>query len=157
MTMAVSAIFGVALTVPLIMFVALNLFGFYKTEYLCTPDGYYPKLESPPDPGVWDVSGIDYFDALKPKIREAKYIESAQYKANRLIGDLLEMPVKREDEKLVPTQIMTGRSEDVRSWAPYIQSICDKVGGKPKNGLCQGTKAGIWANPQTTSYTHIGF
>lgn len=156
-TMAVSAIFGVALTVPLIMFVALNLFGFYKTEYLCTPDGYYPKLESPPDPGIWDVSGIGHFDALKPKIREAKYIESAQYKANRLIGDLLEMPVKKEDEKLVPTQIMTGRREDVWAWAPYIQGICDKVGGKPKDGLCSGTKAGIWANPQTTSYTHIGF
>ena len=160
-TMAVNILLGVSVTVPLVMFIALNLFGVYKTIFSCTPDGYYPAMESPPDSNKWDsASGVGTFNALNPRIREQKYIESAQYKANRLVGDLYEMPYRTGDENLVPTQVMTGRREDVISWAPYLNdTVCTKVGGgdASDDGICNGTKAGLWQNPQMTSYTHIGF
>ncbi len=160
-TMAVNVLLGVAVTVPLVMFVALNLFGVYRVIYSCTPDGYYPAIEDPPDPNKWDSSsGVGTFNAMNPKIREQKYIESAQYKANRLVGDLYEMPYRTGNESLVPTQVMTGRSEDVITWAPYLDdTVCKKVGGGTAldDGICDGTKAGLWQNPQMSSYTHIGF
>jgi hypothetical protein len=56
------------------------------------------------------------------------------------------------DELAIPSQIMVGRQEDVDYWSYKTDEvICSKVGG------CAGTRAGMWKNPQTTFYTHIGF
>ncbi len=140
------------------LFVVMNLFGYYKTELICTADGYYPRVEEAPDPDVWDNPGLGSFNAMNNNTREAKFIESAQYKANRLIADLYEMPARTGDETLVPTQVMTGRWEDVQAWQGLLPgTICKRFGGNIEEGLCAGTKAGMWANPQTIEYTHIGF
>lgn len=146
----------------LMAFVAMNLFGYYKTELICTADGYYPRVEDSLDSGKWDVAGLGEFDGMNETIKEKKFIEAAQYKANRLVGDLLEMPAKTGDETLVPTQIMIGRWEDVSYWSPLVGStICEQTEASDPDdgeGVCDGSsRAGLWQNPQTTAWTHIGF
>ncbi len=142
------------------IFVLVNLFGYYKTELICTADGYYPKLETAPDPNVWDNPGLGWFDGMDSNTRQAKFVESAQYKANRLIADLYEMPARTGDEELVPTQVMTGRWEDVQAWQGLLPgTICKRFGGKVEGGLCAGTKAGMWASKQMNEegITYIAF
>jgi len=136
-----------------------NLFGVYKVEYLCTADGYYPSIESPPSPDIVDNGNLGVWNGIDSKTRERKIIEAAQYKANKFIQNLYDMPSSTDDQKLVPTQVMTGRWEDVNAWSALTSdTICKNVtGGGQTNGLCNGTKAGMWANPQTTAYTHVGF
>jgi hypothetical protein len=67
------------------------------------------------------------------------------------------------DPEQIPVQIMTGRVEDV---GPNVQlvknNVCDKVGSsdvQENTAVCSGwrSRSGLWANPQTTSWTHIGF
>jgi len=158
--MQVVTIGGVGVPIALIVFVLMNLFLVYKTELICSPDGSFPYIDPAPDPSKWDVSGIGLFDGMNDTLRDQKYVEVAQYKANRLVGDMYEMPYRTGDEKLVPTQVMTGRQEDVISWAPYINdTVCKKIGGRDRDGdgRCDGTRAGLWQNAQMGSYTHIGF
>lgn len=150
---------GVALVAAVGMLLYIALFGVYRVDLQCTADGYYPSMESAPDPSVWDNGGLGVFDGMNAEIRQKKFVEAAQYKANKLVQDLYMMPARTGKETLVPTQVMTGRWEDVNMWAPLTaDTICKKVGsGSQTNGLCSGTKAGMWANPQTTAYTHVGF
>lgn len=144
-------------------FILMNLFGVYKVEYICTADGYYPVLGNKLDSNKWDVANLGPFNGMNQKARKLAYIDAAQYKANKLIEDLYEMPARTGDEKLVPLQVMTGRQEDVDMWKPLLTDTVCKLtgGGGPSNGssLCDGwnSRAGMWANPQTVSYTHIGF
>ncbi|OQB05633.1 MAG: hypothetical protein BWY19_00902 [bacterium ADurb.Bin212] len=144
-------------------FIITNLFGVYKTLLRCTADGYYPSLESPPDSSIWDNPGFGTFDGMKSKEREANNIKAAQYKADRLIKDVLEMAELTGDKTLVPVQIMTGRKEDVIANVDMVNyTICPKVGyGSvyPGTGICSGfrSRSGLWQNPQTVAYTHIGF
>jgi len=147
----------------IVTFLITNLFGVYKTLLRCTADGYYPSLESPPDSSIWDNPGLGTFDGMNSKEREANYIEAAQYKADRLIKDVLEMAELTGDETLVPVQIMTGRKEDIIANVDMVNyTICPKVGygnAYPGTGICSGfrSRSGLWQNPQTVSYTHIGF
>ncbi|MFA7252939.1 MAG: hypothetical protein WC107_00110 [Patescibacteria group bacterium] len=127
-----------------------------------------------------DISGIGVFggnaahSSALNKTLEKKKILAAQYKARRLIGDVLSIQYdsKYNDstgEALIPTQIMTGRSEDVTFWNDMVSTnICQQRLGKDAlavNGICLGfdsegkakTKEGLWANTQTTVWTHVGF
>lgn len=137
------------------MFVIQNLFGVYKVELWCTADGYYPKIDDPAvvaDPAKVDNGSLGTFDGMNAASRKAGYIAAAQYKARTLIGDALSLGDRIGDPTAVPTQIMTGRQEDVDYWNYKItDTICAKVGG------CEGTNAGAWQNPGTTTITHIGF
>jgi len=149
------------------IFVVMNLFGVYKVEMICTADGYYPAKEAKLDATKWDNAGLGTFNALNAKVREKKYIEAAQYKTNRLAIDLFEMPTRTGDKDLVPLQVMTGREESVSLAKPLVlDSLCKEkfsisqfiMGNNDlETAVCSGTKVGIWQNPQTVSYTHIGF
>jgi hypothetical protein len=133
-------------------FVLINLFGVYKVELRCTADGYYPAIESPPDPSVYDNPEMGVFDGFNNKKKKEYFVNAAQYKARTLAGDALMLSERIGDELAIPSQIMVGRQEDVDYWNYKIDEvICSKIGG------CAGTRAGMWKNPQTTFYTHIGF
>ncbi len=134
------------------IFVLMNLFGVYKTEVTCTADGYYPGVDAKPDPSVSDNGNLGTFNGLDPTAKKSGYITAAQYKAKTLAGDVLALSERTGDALAIPSQIMTGRQEDVDYWQYKVDDvICSKVGG------CSGSRAGLWVNPQTTNYTHIGF
>jgi hypothetical protein len=110
------------------------------------------------------VANLGQFDGMSDKAREQNFIAAAQYKANTLVTDLLTMSTRTGDDNLVPIQIMTGRVEDVIPVAGpeglVANVICPKVGASAPtdNAVCGGGSwAGVWANPQTTAWTHIGF
>jgi hypothetical protein len=134
-------------------FVLVNLFGIYKVELRCTADGYYPSTdESPSDPAIYDNPEMGVFDGFNNKKKKEYFVKAAQYKARTLAGDALMLAERIDDELAIPSQIMVGRQEDADYWQYKIDEvICSKIGG------CAGTRAGMWKNPQTTFYTHIGF
>lgn len=147
------------LYVALAIFVIMNLFGYYKTEYKCTADGYWPAIESP-QYSVVDVANIGVWNGTDNSQMEKKSIEAAQYKARRLIVDILSMQNSGDLYKdVIPSQIMTGRKEDVEFANALIQTnLCDHIGLDSVGGVCGGnTRAGVWENPQTVAWTHIGF
>ncbi|MCX6810237.1 MAG: hypothetical protein NTY30_00660 [Candidatus Berkelbacteria bacterium] len=137
------------------LFVLINLFGVYTVKLVCTADGYYPGMEDPAkvaDPTKVDNGGLGEFDGLDNNGRKEKYVTAAQYKARTLAGDALMLAERTGDTTAVPMQIMVGRQEDVDYWKYKTdQVVCSRFGG------CSGTQAGMWLNPQTTAYTHIGF
>jgi len=136
----------------IIFFIAMNLFGVYKVKLVCTADGYYPGIEPPLDPTKYDVPNLGEFDGFNAASRRSSFVAAAQYKARTLAGDALMLSEGIGDETAIPSQIMVGRQEDADYWSYKIDDvICSKIGG------CEGTRAGMWKNPQTTSYTHIGF
>ncbi|OQA04993.1 MAG: hypothetical protein BWY68_00018 [bacterium ADurb.Bin400] len=149
------------------MFIVMNLFGYYKIEYKCSADGYYPVAESPPSPTVTDVAGLGVWNGKSSEEMQVNSKRAAQYKARRLLIDMLEIQnsPRFSDPKapLMPTQIMTGRQEDVAALLPRISSdLCFKRYGMEADtkGVCGGsgeTRSGIWSNPQTIGWTHIGF
>ena len=154
---------GAVNPISLAIFVAINLFGVYKQEVICSADGSYPRMESPPDPTKWDVAGLGEFNALNEKARDNGFIAAAQYKAGELVFDMLSMSDRTGDPEQIPVQIMTGRVEDV---GPNVQlvknTVCNKVGSsdvQENTAICSGwrSRSGLWANPQTTSWTHVGF
>jgi len=155
----IGSLFNVAMN-PLLFgasFLVLNLFGVHKVELRCTADGYFPELGSVPSSNVADVGYLGVFDGANSEISKQKYIEAAQYKARRLLGDVLEMPEKLNDRSMTPSQIMTGRKEDVDYWFNKTSEVIYKyTGGPDKNGDLP-SRAGLWYNPQTIAYTHIGF
>lgn len=161
--------------IAIAMFILQNLFGVYKVEYWCDADGYYPKVGSPnynldiSDLGVWG-GNVSHTEQLN-KVMKAKMVASAQYKAQRLIGDMLTMQysTKYRDsngDPIVPWQIMTGRGEDVKYWNNLVTTnLCQKIIGKDSTAIyqdgrsiCSGnSRDGVWQNPQTVAWTHIGF
>jgi hypothetical protein len=157
---AVGMYYGVAINPWLFaaMFIATNLFGVYKIDLSCTADGYYPEMQSPPSDSVSDNGHLGVFDGLKADIRKANFVKAAQYKARTLIGDALALPAKFNDQRMTPSQIMTGRTEDVDYWFPTTAKVIYQYTGfpDPTTGLLS-SRAGVWQNPQTTMYTHIGF
>ena len=90
-------------------------------------------------------------------------IKAAQYKARRLIQDVLAMHENPLFADVYPSQIMTGRQEDADALEYSIQTnLCDKIGETVKNGICGDNSdgaahAGVWGNSQTVAWTHIGF
>lgn len=146
-----------ALVAAVVIFVLMNLFGYYKIELKCNADGYYYHEENP-QPSLYDVSDLGVWDGMNAKQNQAMSIKAAQYKANRLIQDMLEMHENPLFEDIYPSQIMTGRQEDAELLSDSIQvNICSKLGTEVKNGICDGTLAGVWGNPQTVAWTHVGF
>ncbi|MCL5410738.1 MAG: hypothetical protein M1324_02685 [Patescibacteria group bacterium] len=151
---------GPMLWMALAMFVAINLFGVYKVDVKCSADGYFPRLENP-NPSANDITNLGIWDGKDPNTMQQKSIEAAQYKAKRLIADMLDMQNNPLYKDIVPNQIMTGRNEDVIALNASISAnICAQADSSlfAISGICGGnTQAGVWANPQTTAYTHIGF
>ena len=147
-----------ALYAALAMFVAINLFGYYKTELKCSADGYYPEIETPSIANDSN-SGLGVWNGMDEGTAKAKTIAAAQYKAKRLILDALEMHNNPLYKDTYPSQIMTGRNEDVLATNDSInQNMCSVIGLVAIAGICGGnTRAGVWENLQTTTYTHIGF
>jgi hypothetical protein len=164
------AVDPVSWTITIALFVLTNLFGVYKMEYWCNADGYYPALQEPnyeqndvTDLGRW---GGKLGKGLDEKMQEGA-IKAAQYKAKRLIGDILMVQYSKKfndsnGQPLIPTQVMTGRKEDVVFWNNLITTnMCQAKLGDTKayavEGVCSGTRMGVWENPQTVAWTHIGF
>lgn len=139
------------------MFVLMNLFGVYKIEMKCTADGYYPGIQKAPDPNVKDNGGLGVFDGLNAATKKKEFVRAAQYKARVLLGDVLAMPERFDDQRMTPSQIMTGRKEDVDYWFPKTAEVIYKFTGLPDANGELPSRAGLWQNPQTTAYTHIGF
>lgn len=174
----VAPLFGLgpqAWTIAIVTFVLLNLFGVYKIEEFCDADGYFPLLETP-QPSVNDISGLGEWggDVTGKNINQVMKngaISAAQYKASSLIGNMLSIGdnATYNDSANMPTtpiQIMTGRSEDVAFWQNTIDSnMCKRRLGDTSTviyqdgrAICDGdTRLGVWANPQTIAWTHIGF
>ncbi|MEI8061264.1 MAG: hypothetical protein WCG99_03140 [Candidatus Berkelbacteria bacterium] len=145
----------VALIVSAVLFVVINLFGVYRTELWCTADGYYPAGYPGQDPNndsYYDNGHLGVFNGLDANAQKNGSIAAARYKARTLAGDALALAERIGDKTAIPSQIMVGRQEDVDYWQYKTNSvICNLIGG------CAGTRAGVWYNPQTTGYTHIGF
>ncbi len=141
------------------IFILFNLFGVYKVELICNADGYYPGIEPAPSADVSDITGIGNWNGMNQNTMKQKSMQAAQYKAKRLIGDALTMQESVKYKDLVPSQMMTGRNEDVEYWDSSITDyLCSKLGNTSVKGVCGGnTRAGVWENPQTVALTHIGF
>lgn len=156
-------------------FILTNLFGVYRVELWCTADGYYPEYGKP-DYQKNDISGMGVWggvvDANINNVIKNKSVEAAQYKANQLIGDMMEIQYNPDFNDLnglptIPTQIMTGRAEDVDYWKFVVgTNVCQQNLGTGTELLFDGSTAvcdagmrrmGLWQNPQTTAWTHIGF
>ncbi|MEI8143332.1 MAG: hypothetical protein WCG48_01790 [Candidatus Berkelbacteria bacterium] len=158
----------------LVIALLLNLFSVYRTDVICSADNYYPNEETP-DSAKYDVGNLGTWNGADPVVSQQKSIEAAQYKASRLIGDLLLMPdssmFRDGNIDIAPIQIMTGRQEDVETWSNTVTTnMCQKRLGKNSIsvegvcgscsvlGNCKGdTKMGLWANPQTIAWTHLGY
>ncbi|MEI7792426.1 MAG: hypothetical protein WCI57_03025 [Candidatus Berkelbacteria bacterium] len=127
--------------------------------------------------GVWggQINGKGNQERIQKQMQEMA-IESAQYKAKRLLEDLLSMQKnpKYNDssgEPTVPIQIMTGRQVDVDALEGMVtENMCQaKLGDEyiAKNGICvkvnnaakslDVTRMGLWFNPQNVAFTHVGF
>lgn len=149
--------------VELILFFTTLLFGVHRIDVVCTADGYYPDLENKPDPTKWDVANLGNFNGKDAQMRQQGYIKAAQYKAGQLVFDVLAAKDRTGNPELVPTQIMTARVEDVGPNATLVENtICNKVGSgslQDNTAICSGwrSRSGLWANPQTVAWTHIGF
>jgi hypothetical protein len=157
------------------------LFNSTKYFYWCTGDGYYPSIGSL-DYNK-DVAGFGWIGGRIDKgagfigpLMSQYGVKLAQYKARRLIGDMLDLQNSSRfrdsyGEEIIPIQIMTGRKADVDFWKEGIDTnMCQKVLG-PEYMSCDGmcgkatsdggcvsaSRMGIWANTQTTGWTHIGF
>lgn len=145
--------------VSVAIFIAMNLFGVYKTELKCDADGYYPRIEPAPSASVADITGLGVWNGMNQNTMKQKSMQAAQYKAQRLIGDALTMQESSKFKDIIPSQIMTGRQEDVDFWDNGItEYLCSKIGNTSVKGICGGdTRAGVWKNPQTVALTHIGF
>lgn len=158
------------------VFLLTNLFGIYKVEYWCSADGVYPEL-GVADASKYDVSDLGYWGGrvgsgdLNQKLK-AGMIAAAQYKARRLIGDLMEIQYNstfndNNDEPVTPIQIMTGRTEDVEYWKDVVATnVCKKRLGDDAEliysegvAVCNAgeNRMGLWQNSQTVAWTHIGF
>lgn len=151
-----------AFWVAVAVFVLVNLFGVYKIEVRCSADGYYPVMQSPSSNNVLDAdSGLGVWDGKNESVVQQKSVAAAQYKARRLIYDALEMHNNPLYSDIYPSQIMTGREEDVIATNDAVATnICAVLDPNMVSikGICGGnTRAGVWSNPQTTAYTHIGF
>ena len=145
--------------VSLAIIVVMNLFGVYRVDLVCTADGYYPGIEDPRSADEYDVTGLGTWNGMDQNTMKKKSMQAAQYKAKRLIGDALGMQENTKYENVIPSQIMTGRNEDVEFWDNKItEAVCSKLGNVSVKGVCGGnTRAGAWKNPQTVALTHIGF
>jgi len=150
------------------MLIIINLFCYYKVDVYCSANGSYPKFdELKVDYSRWDAPGFRDFNALEEKTKKENFVKSAQYKADQLINDLYEMESRTGIEDLVPRQIMTGREEDVQANKLLVKYILcplvtagenlEKNSGGIETGICEGSRAGLWSNPQTIGHTHIGF
>lgn len=148
-----------------ILFVVINLFGVYKVDILCTADGYYPELTPKISSSTIDNDNLGVFDGMDENAREENYVKAAQYKADRLAQDVYEMPTLTGKKNLVPLQVMTGRQESVFKAKPLVlDTACKKVGASTfmKNSkgeelaICANSYVGIWVNPQSAEYTHLG-
>jgi len=168
--------------------VAIAIAGYLlgeKVYYYCSADGYYPEIGKP-NADENDISGIGVWGGrIKNsqtekfnELQKQKYILAAQYKARRLISDMIQLQnrpryVDHDSQPIIPVQIMTGRQEDVDyfdgqgSISDYIckprlgdeavscGGICGTTQG---DGGCKSTtRMGIWRNPQNVPFTHIGF
>lgn len=151
-----------AFWVAVAIFVLVNLFGVYKIEVRCSADGYFPVMQSASSNDVVDAdSGLGVWDGKNDSIVQQKTVAAAQYKARRLIYDTLEMHNNPLYSNIYPSQIMTGREEDVTATNDAVATnMCAVLDPNMVSiaGICGGnTRAGVWSNPQTTAYTHIGF
>lgn len=127
--------------------------------------------------GVWggQINGKGNQEKIQKMLQE-KAIQAAQYKANRLLQDLLSVQnnPKYNDSSgapTVPIQIMTGRQVDVDALDGMVNTnMCGARLGNDyvsRNGICvkvdsQGktqtiTRMGLWFNLQNTAFTHVGF
>jgi hypothetical protein len=177
---AIAPLFGLGpmgWTMVLVMFLLTNLFGVYKVEIFCTADGYFPLIDKPKqayynsrDTGFGQWGGrVD--DKNFNKRMQAKYIESAQYKARVLIGNALSVQENSRfagetpESDVIPRQILTGRAEDVDYWKAAVdRGICKPIFGENNmvfsdgRAICDGdSRDGLWQNKQTVAWTHIGF
>jgi len=170
MAAIVGILVGLAFSVPIIGtiiaiagLILMNLFGYYDVRMMCTADGNYisvshPEDYPPLDDNIYDNAHLGVFNATDANGREEGYKAAAKYKASRLIGDLYEMPTETGNKKLVPTQVMTARWEDVDKWSPLLEkTLCANLNRDRDRNVCQGTQAGLWSNIQMQDYTHIGF
>lgn len=182
----VAPLFGlgpVGWTAAVVIAVAGWVFG-SKTYYYCTADGYYPEIGSA-KPGVNDTTGMGVWGGRitssgmsnMSSLMQKKAVESAQNKARKLIQNMLwiQKSSKFDDadgEPVVPIQIMTARKEDVDYFdnlnlissnmcQPRLGQDSISCGGicgsAQKSGCKSESRMGIWANPQTIAWTHIGF
>ena len=153
-----------------------------KIYYYCTADGYYPNVGKA-TPEINDTTGLGVWggqikqNANMNELLQKKMIESAQNKARKLIENMMWLQNHdkfntSDGETIVPIQIMTGRQEDVEyfdSAGIITANVCrprlgnDSIscggicGSKNKNGCQSDTRMGVWSNPQTVAWTHIGF
>lgn len=152
-----------------------------KVYYYCTADGYYPKIEEP-QPEINDTTGMgEWGGQIKQnnninELLKKKMVEAARNKARKLIENMMWLQnyekYNASGEGIVPIQIMTGRQDDVDYFdqagiitanmcrprlgndAISCGGICGSIN---KNGCNGDTRMGIWQNPQTVAWTHIGF
>ncbi|MFA6963190.1 MAG: hypothetical protein WC227_00520 [Patescibacteria group bacterium] len=169
-----------AIAIAVIGFIGGMLFS-TKYFYWCTADGYYPRVGSfdynKDVGGFGEIGGrIDRGAAFLGPLMATYGVKVAQYKARQLVGDMLALqnsPRFKDSygDDIVPIQIMTGRKVDVDFWKESIDTnmckkmldedyiACDGMCGKAtSDGGCVSTsRMGVWANPQTIGWTHIGF
>lgn len=153
-----------------------------KIYYYCDADGYFPEVDTRSNAsvtgmGVWGGEITSSNQNSMNTLIQNKTIEAAQNKARGLIGDMLSAQNYSQynsssGEPLEPIQIMTARQADV----DYYDGIglitsnmcqarlgkgsisCGGICGSNDSNGCKGTtKMGIFANPQTVAWTHIGF
>ena len=148
----------IGLYMALALFIGMNLFGYYETDLTCDADGYYPEIESPSAANDSE-SGIGTWNGMSESETQAKTIASAQYKARRLISDVLEMHKNPKYSDVFPSQILTARNEDVLALNDSItENMCSVIGLVAVGGVCGGnTQAAVAQRDEASTYTHIGF
>lgn len=127
------------------LFVVTNLFGIYKIDVTCTACNYYPKIT--PELLRDQNCPLPEFDGKSQEAFKTNSITAAQWKVNKLIGDVLNMPEVLGDDNLRPTQIMTLRQEDVNAYQSQVNQLYGRLSGN----------TGLWANQLMWAHIHIGF
>ncbi|MEK7143168.1 MAG: hypothetical protein AAB785_03100 [Patescibacteria group bacterium] len=132
--------------VTVAIMVAMNLFMVYQVDVTCSACGYYPEMG--PAPTTLDCP-LATFDGASENSFRRNSILAAQYKVNKLLGAILEMPKALKDENMLPTQFFTLREEDVNNYSYILETDYGPANARGN--------AGLWPKETMWDKIHIGY
>lgn len=135
------------------------VFGVYRVEMYCATadypkyggryfDGRYPsEVEEPGEPGI--------FNALKETEYRQGLLNASRWKIKKLLESLVAVKEKKQPD-LKPTQVITGRQENIEEVASRLPALYP--GWRGETACASGQPfVGFCPNPKIWQWVHIGY